>query len=116
MSMTVLGLMNQTANATIYYSMTWRLLVETHLAWLRSSTEMEVVAITPQLGYKYEGDFYGALTELGIPAYLHWTTMRLNGLRSPSDYNGDAVTVLVPARQSLQQLAAVAQTSQKKIT
>lgn len=114
MTMSVVSLMGD-AGGDIYNSMTWRLLVETHLDWLRASTEAEVVAIPPQLGYKYEGDFYGALTELNIPRYLHWTTMRVNGLYSPSDFDGEARVVMVPARRVLQQLAAVAMTSQRKI-
>lgn len=115
MTMSVVSQMGDTG-APIFHTQTWRLLIETHLPWLRTSTEQEVVAITPQVGYKYEGDFFGALTELRIPRYLHWTVMRLNGLYSPSDYNGEAVTVLIPGRAVLQQLAAVAATTQKKIT
>ncbi len=115
MAMSVLNEMGD-SGSDVYYTKAWRLLVESHLTWLRSSTEMEVVAITPQLGYKYEGDFFGALTELNIPRYMHWTVMRVNGLYSSTAYNGEAVTVMIPARSTLQQLVAVSLTGQKKIT
>ena len=115
MTMTVLSLMNA-QGGEIYYTPTWRLVVETHLTWLRARNESEVIVIEPHIGYKYEGDFYGALMEYRIPAYMHYTIMRINGLYTPFDYNGQTVAVMIPTRETLQQLASIAATTQKKIT
>lgn len=115
MTMSVLNLMDS-PGAEIYYTNTWRLLVETHLTYLRALVQSDVVVIEPHLAYKYEGDLYGALTELRIPQYMHWTIMRLNGLFNPAEFNGETVSLMVPTRETLQQLAAVAATTQKKIT
>lgn len=114
MAMTVLSLMVR-QGGDIYYSSTWRLLVETHLTWLRARNESEIVLIEPHVGYKYEGDFYGALTECRIPDFMHYTVMRMNGLYSPVHYDGQSVAIMVPTRETLSQLASIAATTQKKI-
>ena len=100
----------------LYYSEEWRLLIETHLGWLRSRTASDSVVVDQQVAYKYEGDLFGALTELGIPDYMHWTIMRMNGLLSPVDFPAEPVVLMVPLRETLTQLAALAETTQKKIT
>lgn len=115
MTMTVLSMMGS-PGADIYHTETWRLLVESHLTYLRALVESEVVVIEPHIAYKYEGDLYGALTELRIPQYMHWTIMRVNGLFSPTEFNGETVSLMVPLRETFQQLAAIAATTQKKIT
>lgn len=104
------------SGAAFYYSAAWRLLVETHMGWLRTQTVSESVVIDHQLAYKYEGDLYGALTELGIPDYMHWTIMRLNGLTSPVEFKGEAAVLMVPQRSTFNSLKAMAETKQRKIT
>lgn len=115
MAMSVLSQLGA-SGAPFYYSAEWRLLVETHLSWLRAQAISETVVIDHQLAYKYEGDLYGALTELGIPDYMHWAIMRLNGLTSPTDFKGESVVLMVPERQTLNSLKAMAETRQRKIT
>jgi hypothetical protein len=114
MAMTVLSEMSASGPA-FFFTQTWRLLVESHLTWLRARNESDIVVIQPHIGYKYEGDLYGALTECRVPQYLHWIIMRMNGLYSPSDFNGTGVSLMVPTIDTVQQLAAVANTTQKKI-
>ncbi len=116
MVMTVLGQLNK-QTSDIYDTAAWRLVVETHLNWLRTQRESDVVVVPPYLAYKYEGDLYGALTELRIPTHMHWTIMRVNGLYTPNDFRGEeAITLYVPTRETFQELAQVALTTQKKIT
>lgn len=115
MTMTVLSLM-ASPGPDIYHTATWRRLVETHLIYLRRLRASDVVVIEPHVAYKYEGDFFGALTDLNIPQYMHWTIMRVNGLYSPAEFKGEAVTLMVPSKETFQQLAAIAATTQKKIT
>lgn len=115
MAMTVLSQMGS-PGAAIYHTSAWRLLVESHLTYLRAGVESDVLSIEKHVAYKYEGDLYGALTELRVPQYMHWTIMRVNGLFSPTEFNGEAVTLMVPTRETFQQLAAIAATTQKKIT
>lgn len=100
----------------IYYTAAWRLIVETHLTWLRALRASDVVVIDPHTAYKYEGDLYGAMTDKGIPSYMHWTVMRVNGLYSPTDFNVETAALMVPALDTFRQLAALASTTQKKIT
>lgn len=98
-----------------FYSEEWRLLIETHLSWLRTRTVSDSVVIDHQLAYKYEGDLFGALVEQGIPEYLHYAIMRMNGLVSPVDFPAEPVVLMVPVRETITQLASLAQTRQRKI-
>lgn len=116
MVMTVVRRLNKTAE-DIYDSAAWRLVVESHLHWLRTTRESDMVVVPANLVYKFEGDLFGALTELRIPSYMHWTIMRMNGLYSPVNFSGEqAITLHVPTRETFQELAQVALTAQKKIT
>lgn len=115
MPMSVLSLLRPSGPA-FFYSAEWRLLVETHLHWLRAQNVSDQVVINEQLAYKYEGDLFGALTELGIPDEMHWTILRMNGLTSPTEFKGDAAVLMVPSRETLNSLKTMAETRQRKIT
>lgn len=114
MAMSVLSQMAP-AGQSFFYSDTWRQIVETHLIWLRARNESSVIYIEPHIALKYEGDFYGALIELRVPPYLFYVILRMNGLYNPSDFNGEAIMVMVPILETIQQLAAVAGTTNKKV-
>jgi len=80
----------------IYYSETFRTLIETHLPWLINHRDTDTSIIDSQIAYKYESDFYGLLSYLGIGMAYHWTILRVNGLHSPSDYLASNVSLKLP--------------------
>lgn len=51
--------------------------------------------IYPNLAHKYAGDFYGLLLELNVRRVNFGTVLRLNGLKSSSDFNGMIYNVKV---------------------
>lgn len=114
MTMSVVRQMHS-SGAPFYYSREWRLLVESHLSWLRTGVESEVISLDHQIAYKYEGDLFGALTELKVPEYMHWPILRMNGLSSPTHFNGDAIILMVPQQSVLSSLRGLAETKQRKI-
>lgn len=63
----------------------FRDLIESHLEWLSRSKNTLSKTIDGHLSYKYEGDFFGLCTAVGIPQDIQWPTMRLNGLHCPYD-------------------------------
>lgn len=106
MTMSVLGLLTPSGGA-VYYTPEWRKLVEDHLQWLRRSAEMDVVIIDDHLGYKYRGDFDGALLELGVPPERHWVALRVNGMTNPTEFDGNRGTVMIPTTETLNRLFQV---------
>jgi hypothetical protein len=115
MSMTVLSQMSS-SGSDFFSSARWRQIVESHLTWLRARNESDIVVVQPHVALKYHGDFYGALIESGVPQYLHWVTMRMNGLYSPTEFKGETVVLMVPSTDTIQQLTAVAGATNNKLT
>lgn len=71
-------------------------MLESHLTYFRTLNTNTLIAVSNQLNYKYEGDFYGLLTELGVDRNHHYLVMRLNGLAHSGDYKGNLDNVLIP--------------------
>lgn len=106
MTMSVLGLLTN-SGPDFYYTPEWRKLVEDHLQWLRNNAEMDVVTIDDHLGYKYRGDFDGALLELGVPVERQWVALRVNGMTNSTEYDGTGGTVMIPTIETLNRLFQV---------
>lgn len=80
----------------VYYDETFRNVLEYHLEMFKVDRFHTKMNVEDHIAYKFEHDFYGLLAQLGVPVQHHWLTMRLNGMRTPTDYRSDLVVVLVP--------------------
>ena len=98
-----------------YYSAHWHRVVESHLQWIRSLPNNQVVRVQDAVAYKYEGDFMGLLQELRIPMELHWVAMRLNGYTSPTDYTYDRTSLFIPNPTTISRIFTTFVTVNKKI-
>jgi hypothetical protein len=56
--------------------------------------------------YKYEGDFYGILNDIGVPLAYHPITLKLNGFTDTGLYNTSITSILVPNFTLLNQIAS----------
>lgn len=72
-----------------YFTKEYQAIIETHLLFLNNERFIEIKQIAPYLSLKYKGDFYGLLLELKLERLSHYATLRVNGLTSPLNYNGD---------------------------
>lgn len=59
----------------------------------RSKYSREI--ISPEVAFKYQGDFYGLLSHLNVPPHLMLPTLYLNGLTSPYDFDGKELELLI---------------------
>lgn len=100
---------------SVYYTPQWHRLLETHMRWLRESIPLRPIQIQDQLAYKYEGDLFGLLQEIGIDDVYHWVVMRVNGLNSPLEYSSDRTVLLIPPSDQIDRLMAIFKTTQNKI-
>lgn len=101
----------------LYFEDDFTLLVETHLDWLKRHPQTQVLTVDPHATFKYAYDFYGYLFEAGVPAQLHWTIMRVNGLTAPHEFDRTFTQMVVPsvsAINTLRQLYLTSRTTLKK--
>lgn len=103
MPMTVISQLRPAGN-NAFYSREFRHNLELHLDYLRQNAPMAPMAITEQLAYKYEGDMYGAMAELGIRSHMHWIVLRLNGFTSPTQLLSAAGVLMVPEEATITRL------------
>ncbi|HWT39878.1 MAG TPA: hypothetical protein VN081_01200 [Dongiaceae bacterium] len=99
---------------SIYYQQAWRDNVEFHLPYLQSVSGVSTIIVTPSDTIKYTFDFYGLLQAYGQPVNLHYIIMRMNSLKSPTDYDGSFSTITIPNSTYVQRLVAVYQAIQSK--
>jgi hypothetical protein len=79
----------------IYCSNGFMVLIESHLTHLRTY-KATTVTVSDHQCYKYEGDLYGLLADIGIAPYLHHIIARINGYVSSADFNGLHARLLMP--------------------
>lgn len=94
--------------SAIYYSDTFRQMIEDHMDVLKTMTTTQTRLITDDdwaTLYKYEGDFYGLLGALQLDRKYHWTIMRMNGYRSRFEATTDISTLLLPDWSYVDKLA-----------
>ncbi|EKD89522.1 MAG: hypothetical protein ACD_33C00046G0003 [uncultured bacterium] len=89
------SLMTNTGPA-IFHDQAFLAVLEDHMSYLRSHPTTVVLNIDPNKAYKYEFDLNGLLLLYSVPTYLHWLTMRMNNMTSPTDYRKDKLILLVP--------------------
>lgn len=94
-----------------YYGDNFRNAVEDNLQGLISDTTSQARTVTPDVGLANKYDFFGLLTDMGIPMRYQWTAMRMNGYRSPADYEGDLLTILIPSYTRVDRIRTLQQSS-----
>jgi hypothetical protein len=87
-----------------YYTPAIRQMIEDLRSRIVTSASTSTVEITLDLEYRFRGDFYKLLQQMKYPQDMFWIIMRINGLHSPIDYDGNLGTLLVPSRHTLDTL------------
>ena len=84
------------AGSDIYYDPAFRNVLEDHMTVLRNSPNTTTQTVPQMSAYVFEYDFFGLLATFNIPPYLHWLTMRMNKMTSPSENRASLTTFLSP--------------------
>lgn len=87
-----------------YFNPGFLVLLESHLTYLRTSATLQSTAVSGLQKSKFEGDFYGLLTDLGIDYRFHYIVLRVNGYDSSADYRGESDAIVVPALSDIDML------------
>lgn len=99
----------QSFDDPVYHEPNFQLMLESHL-WYLKKTGNRIQAVTEHQNYKYEGDFYGLLDDIGIDKNFHYATMRVNNYAHSGDFKGDRTSISLPSYQLIEQLRSVYQT------
>lgn len=91
-----------TMGAASYYDEDWHLLIETHLPLLIADTSNTSLPVTDIDAYRFEGDLFGLLCLYKVEPQYHFIVMRMNGLRSPSEYRRQKTVFLLPDKQRIE--------------
>lgn len=89
---------------TLYFTPTFKRLIEEHLPYLINTESTQVITIKDYETTKFKGDFYGILITYNVPAIAHYATMRVNGMKTSSDYAGLATIFTIPSTSILNRL------------
>lgn len=76
------------------YNTSFRQYIEDHLLYIRTHPTTEIVQIDGGLAYKNSGDFYGLLSDMKVPNFLHWPLLRINDMTNPYSFNEDMLTLV----------------------
>lgn len=97
----------------IYYSDTFHRVLEDHMTYLRNLASTRKMEVEPIDVIRYQADFYGLLSKLGIALHLHWIVLRMTGLTSPSKIPDNLEVILVPDDTEITRLKQVVVSTNK---
>ena len=97
----------------IYYDSQFRIVLEDHMTYLRNLNTTRRIEIDIQNAYKYEGDLFGLLFTLNINPHLHFIVMRLNNMRSPTEYTNEIRSLLIPDETQISRIISAYKTKNK---
>jgi hypothetical protein len=97
----------------IYYDPDFRNVLEDHLTFLKTHSTTRNIVMDPQRVYKYESDLFGLLNDYNVPVSLHWLTMRMNDMTSPTDADLSITTLLLPDSSTVDQIRQSHMTTRK---
>lgn len=71
--------------------------VDDHVVKLRTSTSTNIVPVEPATALKYQGDLHGLFAEVGVPYFMNFAVMKMNGFDSPTQIQTTLINqLLVP--------------------
>lgn len=93
----------------IYHDPGFMEVIEQHLSIIKKEKSNQM-ALDPDKVDQFRGDFFGLLKHLGVGPQYWFTTLRLSGMVSPTDFNMENLTITVPDFNYLEQLRQQYQT------
>ena len=81
--------------------------MENMLPFVKNSQSLRMFNIEPYESAVFEGDFYSLMEKYKVPKHEHYLTLRLNGMRSPTDYTGEAMSFYLPPAGFVQKMESL---------
>lgn len=104
--MKIHGLM-KTSDDGSFFEENFQIILESHIPYLKGLDTTFQQMVENHQAFKYEGDFFGLLLELGVIERYHFITMRINNLRCPGDYRREMNILLIPSFEEIDLLNSI---------
>lgn len=78
-----------------------------HMEYFKTQTKNALLTLTDHQCIKFEGDYWGLLSDLSIPLRYHPFLTMYNGYTHPTDYRGTLDMVMVPDLEALESVLKV---------
>ncbi len=72
-----------------------------YLDYINKSYEFNLVTVSPDVAYRYQGNLFGLLRELNVSPNLFVYTMYLNGYNNPVDFKGDKYSLKLAIKPNI---------------
>lgn len=69
-----------------------------YLDYLKKNIEFKTISINNALAYRYQGNLFGLLKELGISSDLFLYTMYINDFSNPVEFDGNKYILKIPIK------------------
>ena len=114
--MDIFGLMHRVSDSLeppFDYSLDFHIEIESHLpSLIKNSTE---VTVTNFEAAKYNGDFYGYLDYKRLPKDTHYIIQLVNKFTSPSSFNSQTKSILIPSLESIEMIKTIFNSYEKPL-
>lgn len=93
-----------TSGQTDFFNPSFRNTIEAHIPYLLGLATTRTITVDPHDAIVYNQDLYGYLLSVTVLPCYHWVIMRMNGYFSPTEFDSNATTLLVPNFNELESL------------
>lgn len=80
----------------LYYTKSFRQMIEVHLEYLKKHPTTTVYNVQPHDAHAFVGDLFGLFYFNKFAPNYHWIIARMNGFTDPRSYDGVKTDFLVP--------------------
>lgn len=99
----------QNPGPDIWYDPKFMAVIEQHLSIIKKE-KSETLSLDPAKAETFVSDFFGLLKSLGVAPQYWYATLRLSGLKSPTDFTPGTLVIRIPDFQYLETLRQQYQT------
>lgn len=92
-----------------YFKKGFRRVIEDHLGVIANEA-FTYHEVTPVDAYRFNGNFYGLLSVIGVPFELYWVTLRLNQMTHPNQYRESVKAIKLPDEDYIYSLLSIHRT------
>ena len=95
------------------YTVEFMNVMEDHMIFLRNHPDNKTLTPSGNHIEKYRGDLFGLLLANKVSPYLHWPTMRMNGMTNPNQYDENFTSLIIPSDAAVTRIRNMFNTQSK---
>ena len=104
------------ASRASFFSPDFNQVLDSHMEYLRTAGGVRTAVIPTETRGLFIGDFYALLIEMNIDPKYHRFIMMLNGFTSPTKYDNQLNSLIIPDLSLIDKLLTVYQTGRRSLS